>query len=141
MRKRHRKILIAAALSALASMAMLASAADAATPAPPYQDFAGCPNQAEQQFVGECIKYEFTGGHISFGNRDLPITNTIVLRGAFESVTGAFVFDYEGGIVPVRQTVPGGVIGMTGLKWLDEFSIPIDSLAQRRRERRRSGRP
>ncbi len=122
MSKRYRKILVAAALTALASMAIFASAANAATPAPPYQDFAGCPSEAENEFVAECVKYEFTGGHISFGNRDLPITNTIVLRGGFESVTGTFVFNNEGGIVPVRQTVPGGVIGMTGLKWLDEFS-------------------
>jgi hypothetical protein len=120
MRKRHRKILIAAALSALASMAILASAADAATPAPPYQDFAGCPNQAEQQFVGECIKYEFTGGHIGFGNRDIPVTNPIVLRGAIEQETENWLQNSEGGIVPVRQTVPGGIIGLTGYKWLDE---------------------
>lgn len=25
-------------------------------------------------------------------------------------------------MVPAQQTVPGGVIGLTGLKWLDEFS-------------------
>jgi hypothetical protein len=120
MRKRHRKILVAAALSALASMAILASAATAATPAPPYQDFAGCPSQAEQPFVGECIKYEFTGGHIGFGKRDIPVTNTIVLRGAIEQETENWLQNGEGGIVPVRQTVPGGLIGLTGYNWLDQ---------------------
>jgi hypothetical protein len=119
MRKRYRKILVAAALTALALTAIFASAANAATPAPPYEDFAGCPSQAEQPFVGECLKYEFTGGHIGFGNRDIPITNTIVLRGAIEQETENWLQNSEGGIVPVRQTVPGGLIGLTGYKWLD----------------------
>jgi hypothetical protein len=120
MRKPHRKILIAAALCALASMAILASAANAATPAPPYQDFAGCPSRAEQPFVGECLKYEFTGGHIGFGKREIPVTNTIVLRGAIEQETENWLQNSEGGIVPVRQTVPGGLIGLTGYSWLDK---------------------
>jgi hypothetical protein len=120
MRTRYRKILVAAALSALASMAILASAATAATPAPPYQDFAGCPSEAEQPFVGVCVKDEFTGGHIGIGNREIPITNTIVLRGAIEQETANFLYNSEGGIVPVRQTVPGGLVGFTGYKWLDE---------------------
>ncbi|HEX3359907.1 MAG TPA: hypothetical protein VHS74_02845 [Solirubrobacterales bacterium] len=120
MSTRYRKILVAAALTALALTAILASAANAATPAPPYQDFAGCPNAEESEFVGDCIKYEFTGGHIGFGKRDIPVTNPIVLRGGIESETEAFVFNSEGGIVPVRQPVPGGLVGLTGYKWLDE---------------------
>jgi hypothetical protein len=122
MRTRYRKILVAAALTALASMALLASVANAATPPAPYQDFAGCPNEAENEFINTCEKVEFTGGHISFGNREVPVSNTIVLRGGVEAGTGNFVFNGEGGIIPVSQTVPGGVIGLTGLKWLDEFS-------------------
>lgn len=120
MRTRYRKILVAAALSALASMALLASAAEATTPAPPYEDFAGCPSRAENPFVGECIKFEFTGGHIGIGNREIPVTNPIILRGADEQETGNFLFNSEGGIVPVQQTVPGGLIGLTGFQWLDE---------------------
>jgi hypothetical protein len=122
MRTRFRKILVAAALSALASMAILASAAVAATPAAPYQDFAGCPSPAEKEFVAACEKLELTGGHISFGSRDIPITNTIVVRGGYEATTGDYLYNGEGGIVPVRQTVPGGVIGLTGYKWLDSYS-------------------
>jgi hypothetical protein len=120
MRTRYRKILVAAALTALASMAILASAANAATPAAPYQDFAGCPSLAENPFTGDCVKYEFTGGHIGFGNREVPVTNPIVLRGATEQETSNFLNNGEGGIVPVRQTVPGGLVGLTGYKWLDE---------------------
>ncbi|HJZ35418.1 MAG TPA: hypothetical protein VJ204_04020 [Solirubrobacterales bacterium] len=120
MRTRYRKILVAAALTALASMAIFASAANAATPAPPYQDFAGCPSPEENPFTAECIKYTFTGGQIGVGNRQIPVTNPIVLRGGYEQETGDFLFNAEGGIVPVRQTVPGGLIGLTGYKWLDE---------------------
>jgi hypothetical protein len=122
MRTRYRKILVAAALTALALTAIFASAANAATPAPPYQDFAGCPSEAENPEVAQCQKYEFNGGHITFGNRQVPITNTITLRGGIEAQSGNFVFNGEGGMIPAQQTVPGGVIGLTGLKWLDEFS-------------------
>jgi hypothetical protein len=122
MRTRYRKILVAAALTALALTAIIASAANAATPPAPYQDFAGCPSPAENDAVASCEKLEFTGGHISFGNRDMPITTTIHMNGGFEQVTGNYLFNAEGGIVPVRQTVPGGVIGLTGMKALDSFS-------------------
>lgn len=122
MRTRYRKILVAAALTALALTAVFASAANAATPAPPYEDFAGCPTNSENAEVTQCQKYEIYGGHITFGNRRIPITNTITLRGAIESESGNFVFNDEGGMLPAQQTVPGGVIGMTGLNWLDEFS-------------------
>jgi hypothetical protein len=120
MRSRYRKILIAAG-AALASMALLASAAQAAKPAPPYEDFAGCPSEAENEFVAFCVKYEFTGGHFQLGKRTVPVTNPIVLRGASRRSTGAFLSNSEGGIVPVRQPVPGGLVGITGYKWLDEL--------------------
>ncbi len=122
MRTRYRKILVAAALTALALTAIFASAANAATPAPPYQDFAGCPTEAEHEFIASCEKYEFTGGNISFGNRNVPITTPFALVGGTESITGNFAFNDEGGLTTARQQVPGGVIGMTGLKWLDAFS-------------------
>lgn len=120
MRTRYRKILVAAALTALALTAIFASAANAATPAPPYQDFAGCPSRAENPFVAECIKFTFDNGEIGIGNREVPLTNPIVLRGGVEQITGNFIYNAEGGIVPVQQTVPGGLIGLTGLKGLDE---------------------
>jgi hypothetical protein len=122
MKLRHRNLFIVVALVALASMAAFASFASAATPAAPYEDFAGCPTEAENPEVFNCQKYVFTGGHITFGNRQLPITNAVTLRGGVEAETGNFVFTSEGGLLPVQQTVPGGVIGMTGYKWLNEFS-------------------
>lgn len=120
MRTRYRKILGAAG-TALASMALLASAAEATKPAPPYEDFAGCPSRAESPFIASCIKYTFSGGKIGIGKREIPVTNPIVLRGGFEQVTSKFIMNAEGGIVPAKQTVPGGLIGLTGLPWLDEI--------------------
>jgi hypothetical protein len=122
MKLRHRNLFIVVALVALASMAALASIASAAKPAAPYEDFAGCPSEVENPESFQCQKSEFTGGHITFGNRQVPITNTITLRGGIEAQSGNFVFNSEGGMLPAQQTVPGGIIGMTGLKWLDEFS-------------------
>lgn len=120
MRTRYRKILVAAGAT-LASMALLASAAEAAKPAPPYEDFAGCPSKAENPFVASCIKYTFSSGEIGIGSREIPVTNPIVLRGGYEQISGDFIYNEEGGIVPVQQTVPGGLIGMTSLPWLDEI--------------------
>jgi hypothetical protein len=122
MKLRHRNLFIVVALVAFASMAALASFASAAKPAAPYEDFAGCPSESENPEVAQCQKYEFTGGHITFGNRQVPVTNTITLRGGIEAESGDFVFNGEGGIIPTQQTVPGGLIGLTGLKLLDEFS-------------------
>lgn len=120
MKLRHRRIFIVVALVALASMAALASAASAAKPASPYEDFAGCPSPAEQPFVGDCLKWEFFGGQIGFGNREIPVTIPIILRGGIEQETANFLYNSEGGIVPVKQQVPGGLVGLTGYKWLDE---------------------
>ncbi len=121
MRKRFRRILVAAGAT-LASMALLASAADAATPPPaPYQDFAGCPSPAENDFVAWCFKYEFTGGHLQLGKKNIPVTNPIVFRGGSRFTTGVFFGNSEAGIVPTRQTVEGGLIGLTGMTQLDEL--------------------
>jgi hypothetical protein len=121
MRSRYRKVLVAAG-TALASMAMLASAAQAVTPPAPYEDFAGCPNLAENEFVASCQKLTFTGGHITLGEREVPIANPFTLVGATEQGTGAWVQNSEGGLSPVAQPVPGGLIGLTGFEWLDELS-------------------
>lgn len=119
MRSRYRRILVAAG-SALAMMALVSPVAQAATPAPPYEDFAGCPSLAENSNISFCVKTTFTGGHLKLGKKNIAITNPIVLRGAAEQNTANFVANSEGGIVPVRQQVDGGLIGLTGIKSLDE---------------------
>lgn len=117
--KRYRR-LFATVVAAFASLALLASAAQAATPAPPYEDFAGCPSKAEDTSVASCFKYVFNGGHLQLGKKNIPVTNPIVLRGGYKKNTGVFAGNSEAGIVPVRQTVAGGLIGLTGLTWLDD---------------------
>jgi hypothetical protein len=123
MRTRYRKILVAAG-TALASMALLASAADAATPPAPYQDFAGCPSEAENEAVASCFKYEFTGGHLKLGGVEVPVTSPIAFRGGSESVTGNFLGNSEAGIVPVQQMVTGGLGQLLGAPWLAESYAP-----------------
>lgn len=128
MRTRYRKILVAAVLSALASMAILASAAEAAAPAPPYQDFAGCPSPSENDTVAYCFKADFSGGQLTLGNREIPITNPIVLRGGATQNTGAYIANSEGGIVPAKQIVKGGLVGVTGIEWLDKIITEKEAL-------------
>lgn len=119
--KRYRRLFAVSVAAAFASLALLASAAQAAPPAPPYEDFAGCPSVEENSFVGGCLKVTFTGGHVELGKRDVPISNPITLRGGFEGITGDFIANSEGGMLPAKQPVPGGVFGLTGYKWLDEL--------------------
>jgi hypothetical protein len=122
MKLRHGKLFTVVALVALMSMTALASLASAAKPAAPYEDFAGCPSPAESPFIASCEKFEVTGGHFTLGKRNVPISQPIIVRGGFEQETGNFLYNSEGGIVPVRQQVPGGLIGATGYKWLNEYS-------------------
>ncbi|HEX6667372.1 MAG TPA: hypothetical protein VF081_12340 [Solirubrobacterales bacterium] len=114
--------------AALASLALAAPAAQATPPAPPYADFAGCPTPAEDPAALTCTKVVFPNGHIQFGKKNVPVTNPIVLRGAIQQITGEFVHTSEGGIVPVQQTLDGGLIGITGFQWLDELLSTKDKL-------------
>jgi hypothetical protein len=106
----------------------IAGSAQATPPAPPYEDFAGCPSPTEDNTVARCVKYEFPGGHLQLGSKNIPVTNTIVFRGGQQKITGAFLGNSEAGIVPVRQPVEGGLIGLTGLEWLGEVLGKDDQL-------------
>lgn len=119
--KRYLRTILATAGTAMASLALLAPVAQATPPAAPYEDFAGCPSPAEDKSVASCVKFVFKGGHLELGKRDVPIANPVVLRGAQKKITGEFLANAEGGIVPARQPVPGGLIGLTGMEWLDEL--------------------
>lgn len=117
--KRYLKLPLAAVL-AVAVAAMIAPAAQAATPAPGYTQFAGCPSPAENPKVGGCVHSVVKSGHFDMGNKEVPITNPITLTGGFEEGLIGFFYNSEGGLKPVKQKVPGGVIGLTGLTWLLE---------------------
>jgi len=106
---------------ALAALALLAPAASAKEPAPGYAAFAGCPSKEESATVEICVRSEITGGHIKLGNKDTPIEKTIVLSGGVNGDLQNFQANSKGGMTKVKQKVPGGVLGLTGLTWLLEF--------------------
>jgi hypothetical protein len=55
------------------------------------------------------------------GNKNVTIENPIILSGGVDEFLGNFVYNSKGGMPPVNQKVPGGIIGLTGLTWLLEF--------------------
>ncbi len=122
----RRKLLVVFAVVAAIS-ALAAPAASAATPAPGYERFAGCPSAAENPEVVECLYSIIKSGHFEMGNKTVPITNPITMTGGLNNTLGGFTANSEGGLKPVKQQVPGGVIGLTGLDWLVNF-LSLDGL-------------
>ena len=119
--------LLAAVGAALMALVLVAPAAQAAEPAPGYTQFAGCPSPEEDEKVAGCLTSVITGGHFQMGSKDVPISKPITLSGGFEEGLQKFSFNSKGGLSPVKQQVPGGVIGLTGLDWLVNF-LSIDAL-------------
>jgi hypothetical protein len=115
--------LFAVAATALTAVALVAPVAQGATPKPGYTQFAGCPAKSEIPSVSLCVRSVISSGNFKMGNKNVPITNPITLSGGFVE-TGSIadvVATSKGGLTPVKQKVPGGVIGLTGLTWLAEF--------------------
>jgi hypothetical protein len=106
---------------ALAVFALAAPIASADTPAAGYEQFAGCPSPDENPEIAGCIRSEITGGHFQMGTKTVPIKNPFVLSGGFNAELGGFSATSKGGLTKVKQEVPGGVIGLTGLDWLVNF--------------------
>jgi hypothetical protein len=117
--ERPRRIGLAAVL-ALAAVAVMASFAQGATPAPGYTQFAGCPSPAENPAVELCVRSVVKGGHVKLGSKEVPIVNPITLSGGTNFNLEHFVANSKGGLTPVKEKVPGGVVGLTGLTWLLE---------------------
>lgn len=127
-RKRFRR-LFAAVVALTALTASVPSAAGATTtPAPGYEQFAGCPDPGAVPTIETCLRTVFTGGEMQMGNVEIPITSPITLSGGVTE-SGKFVFNSKkGGLLPAKQSVPGGVIGLTGFTWLAEF-FSLEALA------------
>ena len=113
--------LLVAAMAAIAAMALLAPAASAKDPKAGYTQFTGCPSPDENPKIEICIRNIIDGGHLQMGSKDVPITKPITLVGGVDSEFNNFAFNSKGGLSKVKQTVPGGVVGLTGLTWLLEF--------------------
>lgn len=116
----RKKGLVVAALTALSAMALLAPVAQGATPKPGYEQFRGCPSQAEIPIIVGCAHTLIKGGHFQMGSKDVPLSNPMTLTGGFDE-NGKVYANSEGGLTPVKQKVPGGVVGLTGLTWLLEL--------------------
>lgn len=121
MSSKYLKKLVGVGLSALAAVAVIAPAAQASTPAAGYTQFAGCPTKTEKADTSTCLHSVVTGGVFKMGNKEVPIENPIPITGGTNAELGNFGANAEGGLKPVKQKVPGGVIGLTGLTWLLEF--------------------
>jgi len=118
-RLRRKLLVVFTAVAAISALA--ASMASAATPAPGFERFAGCPSATENPEVVECLYSIIKSGHFEMGNKDVPITNPITMTGGLNNTLGGFSANSQGGLKPVKQQVPGGVIGLTGLDWLVNF--------------------
>lgn len=123
--KRFAKPLALVVMGLLALAA--APAAQATTPNPSYSQFAGCPDKVEYPNGTVCVKSVIKGGYFQMGSKNVPITNPMTLSGGFDPTNGILKASPKGGLSPVKQKVPGGVIGLTGLTWLAEF-LGIEAL-------------
>jgi hypothetical protein len=120
MNSRRTTVLVSGLVAMLATLALAAPAAFARATAPGYERFAGCPSAEENSEVFLCQRALINGGHFKMGNKDVPITYPITLVGGI-NFEGQVFANSKGGLTPVKQKVPGGVIGLTGLTWLLEF--------------------
>lgn len=120
MKSRYRA-LIGAIVAALAAVALAAPLAQADTPAKGFEQFAGCPSAKENPAIAACIRSVIKSGSFKMGNKTVPITNPMTLSGGVNAELGGFAANSKGGLSPVKQQVPGGVIGLTGLDWLVNF--------------------
>jgi hypothetical protein len=118
---KHPAKLLAAAAAALLAFAMLASAAQARTPAPGYAQFAGCPSPEENPSIVVCARSTVKSGHFKVGNREVPIEHPVTLSGGTRAGLEGFAYNSKGGLQAVKQKIPGGVIGLTGLTFLLEL--------------------
>jgi hypothetical protein len=122
MRSARRGKLLAGLAGALVAIALLNPAAQAAELNTGYQQFAGCQNPfTENSKIVTCVRSVITGGNFKMGNKNVPITNPIVLTGGVENELKNFSFNSEGGLSKVKQPVPGGLVGLTGLEFLIEL--------------------
>ena len=106
------------AILAIAMFAPIAQAKE--EPQAGFTQFRGCP-RPEEKVMTFCVRSDVTGGHLQTGSKTVPIENPLALTGGTEADFTGFTANSEGGLTKVKQKVPGGVIGLTGLTWLLEF--------------------
>lgn len=114
-----------AAVVALAALAALTPAGAAATtvPAAGFAQFAGCQHPGENPLITTCLRSVTTAGVLQMGSIEVPLSKPITFSGG-TTAAGEFGNSPKGGLPPVKETIPGGVVGLTGLTWLEEFLGP-----------------
>jgi hypothetical protein len=113
---------LGAVVGLVAVFAAISPAAQARVPDPGYEQFAGCPDPfTEDSLVTTCVRQEVLGGRFKLGSKEVKIEHPLTLTGGIRNSTNEIVWNSEGGLTKVKQTVPGGVVGITGLTWLLEF--------------------
>jgi hypothetical protein len=130
MRSKYLGKLLGAGAVAMLVVAMFASAAQATTPAPGFTQYAGCPDKKTEPIgagVEACLRATVKAGNFKMGNKNVPIEKAMTLSGGTNLEFENFVYNSKGGLSKVKQKVPGGVIGLTGLTWLAEF-LGIEAL-------------
>lgn len=105
----------------MTALVLLAPTAQAAETNAGYEQFKGCPTEAESPKSVGCIRSEVTGGHLQMGTKNVPIEKPLELSGGVNEELQEFTPGPEGGLTKVPQKIPGGVLGLTGLTWLLEF--------------------
>lgn len=121
MNKKYPAKLLGTALVVLAAVALMAPIAQATTPAPGYSQFAGCPSPTENPKISSCLRIVVQSGNFKMGNKNVPIEKPITISGGADEFLQNFAATSQGGMSVVKQKVPGGVIGLTGLTWLLEL--------------------
>jgi hypothetical protein len=122
--------LLLAVVGLMTAFAAFSPAAQAKKPNPGYEQFAGCPSPfTENKEIITCVRSVIKSGHFTMGSKEVPIEKPITLTGGVHNITvpGPVIFNSEGGLTKVKQKVPGGIIGLTGLTWLAEF-LGIEAL-------------
>lgn len=112
---------VVAAVAAIIAAMALAPMASAKEPAPGYSQFAGCPSPEEKAGLSTCIRSEVYGGFLQTGKKTVPIEHPLVISGGVNEELEGFSFNSKGGLTKVKQKVPGGVFGLTGLTFLLEL--------------------
>jgi hypothetical protein len=110
---------------AVTVVALMAGAVPAmGAPAPGFEEFANCPDRSVNPLMLQCIASDIDGGHLRLGDLNMPITDPIEFDGG-RTVTGQFIVgSFDGG----SQPIDGGLVGATGMAWL-QYVFPPELLA------------
>jgi len=120
MRSRGMGILLSAMGVTLMAIALFAPAAFGEATKEGYERFEGCPSLKENEEIFLCQRVFIDGGHFQMGSKDVPIKYPLTLSGGV-TINGEVLYTSKGGLSHVKEPVPGGIVGLTGLDFLLEL--------------------